>query len=352
MKKILIIDDEDKLRENLAEILELHGYTTYQANDGISGITTAMAVNPDVILCDVMMPNATGYDFLNNLKKTHLNHTPVIFVTAKIEREDERYGMNLGADDYIKKPFHINEVIASIEARLNKVSEFKSFVFSKITEQAKEFASLLNGHEIRTQLNIISGMSVLLTDLVKEDYKKQANQMMQYIEGALQNILNLLNSLQMHELLRSNKDEELMNEYNINIESNLKLLAQKFSRKINLKVMGEENIPSKLKFQFAYVCSELTVNAIKFSPSTSVIDAVIAIDKKIATVTVTNAGTYSELLKDKIAPFTKHKSSTSTPGFGLGLNNIKQIAQRNKGHFEIKQEPDIKTSITVIIPTH
>ncbi len=120
MKRILLIDDETRLRDNTAEILELHGYAIVTAQDGIDGLSKALDVFPDLILCDVMMPNSDGYDFLERIKKTHLSNIPVILLTARTEVEGERRGLALGAADYITKPFEISKVISSIEARLNK----------------------------------------------------------------------------------------------------------------------------------------------------------------------------------------------------------------------------------------
>ncbi len=120
MKRILIIDDEIRLRDSTAEILELNGYMLVRAKDGIEGLNKAMEFLPDLILCDVMMPNCDGYDFLNRIKKSHLSHVPVILLTARTEIEDESRGISLGANKYITKPFEISELISSIEALLNK----------------------------------------------------------------------------------------------------------------------------------------------------------------------------------------------------------------------------------------
>jgi len=120
MKRILLIDDEIRLRDNTAELLELNGYMLVKAQYGIEGLNKAMVFLPDLILCDVMMPNCDGYDFLLRIKKTHLSHVPVILLTARTEIEDESRGIYLGANKYITKPFEISELILSIEALLNK----------------------------------------------------------------------------------------------------------------------------------------------------------------------------------------------------------------------------------------
>ena len=126
MKKILIIEDNDDIRENLAEILELAGYDAYTAENGKKGVEKAEQTPPDLILCDVMMPVLDGYGVLSIVnKKPALADIPFIFLTAKSEKTDFRYGMNLGADDYITKPFETNELLKVIELRLAKSEKIK-----------------------------------------------------------------------------------------------------------------------------------------------------------------------------------------------------------------------------------
>jgi DNA-binding response OmpR family regulator len=179
--KILIIDDEKRLRDNLSEILELHGFETVIANDGLVGYAKALTVIPDVIICDIKMPNLNGFEFIERLKSTHLNYIPIIFLSAKTERIDERMGMGLGADDYIKKPFTAAEVISSVNAQIKKVKKIKQTA----DKSTYELSRLLNGHEIRTPLNIISGMNILLYDLADEDKKPEALQIMKYTQTSI-----------------------------------------------------------------------------------------------------------------------------------------------------------------------
>lgn len=121
MKKILIIEDNFEVRENLEEILELSDYSVVTAADGIEGVAAALKQQPDLILCDVMMPRLDGFGVLRILsQKSATSDIPFIFLTAKSEKEDFRLGMNLGADDYITKPFEHKELLDAIEIRLKK----------------------------------------------------------------------------------------------------------------------------------------------------------------------------------------------------------------------------------------
>jgi CRP-like cAMP-binding protein len=127
MKKILVVEDNTQIRENTAEILGLAGYETYEAENGKRGVETAMREKPDLIICDIMMPELDGYGVLHLLKKNpETEHIPFIFLTAKAERADFRKGMEMGADDYISKPFDDIELLKAIEIRLKKIDIIKT----------------------------------------------------------------------------------------------------------------------------------------------------------------------------------------------------------------------------------
>lgn len=126
MKKILLIEDNQGIRENTAEILELANYKVYTAENGKLGVEAALQHQPDLIICDIMMPVLDGYGVLHLLHKNpSLQNTPFIFLTAKTERADIRRGMELGADDYLTKPFMETELLTAIESRLRKVELMK-----------------------------------------------------------------------------------------------------------------------------------------------------------------------------------------------------------------------------------
>jgi CRP-like cAMP-binding protein/DNA-binding response OmpR family regulator len=122
MTKILLIEDNDAIRENTAEILTLTGYTVHTAENGKVGIESALARRPDLVICDIMMPVLDGYGVLHIFTKNpQLSGIPFIFLSAKNERSDFRKGMDMGADDYLTKPFDESELLSAIEGRLKRV---------------------------------------------------------------------------------------------------------------------------------------------------------------------------------------------------------------------------------------
>lgn len=123
MKSVLVIDDNNDIRENTAEILELAGYKTFTAENGKKGVALAQKEKPDLIVCDIMMPELDGFGVLHLLRKNEeTEKIPFVFLTAKTERSDFRKGMEMGADDYITKPFEDIELLNAIEIRLKKVA--------------------------------------------------------------------------------------------------------------------------------------------------------------------------------------------------------------------------------------
>lgn len=147
MKKILIIEDNQEVRENLQEILELSGYSVFIAEDGKEGVEKAISGQPNLILCDVMMPKLDGFGVLNILsKRTETSSIPFIFLTAKAEKNDFRRGMNLGADDYITKPFFKDELLEVLETRLSKTERLQQ-KFDKTESGLKAFIDEAKGLE-------------------------------------------------------------------------------------------------------------------------------------------------------------------------------------------------------------
>ncbi len=145
MKKILVIEDDTIMRENTAEILELAQYAVTTAPNGRVGATLAKEIKPDLIVCDIMMPELDGYGVLHILSKDPKTAAiPFIFLSAKAEKSEIRKGMELGADDYLTKPFEDTELLNAIESRLKKAELIKK-EFSRDIEGLKSFLEDASG---------------------------------------------------------------------------------------------------------------------------------------------------------------------------------------------------------------
>jgi len=175
---LLIIEDDRDLRELICELFELQGYRVSTACNGKKGVAKALQDRPDLIICDVMMPEMDGYATVQSVRsQSSLAHIPFIFLTARGTRQDFRKGMNLGADDFVAKPFDNQDLIRVVEIRLARLKEFQSEPAQQVAqlrgqleEQMARLQAVaqLNSHELRGPLVRMIGVIRLLLDGVEQ----------------------------------------------------------------------------------------------------------------------------------------------------------------------------------------
>ncbi|MER3465072.1 MAG: transcriptional regulator [Chitinophagaceae bacterium] len=181
MTKILLVEDNKEIRENTSEILELANYKVTTATNGKEGYERALQETPDLIICDIMMPVLDGYGLLHLISKNeYLKSIPFIFLTAKTERNDFRKGMEMGADDYITKPFTDIELLNAIESRLQKINF-----------QKEKAAAAQNLNNFFDEIKNESTLEKLTTSTIINHYKKKQRI---YSEGNHPHSLYYLNS--------------------------------------------------------------------------------------------------------------------------------------------------------------
>ncbi len=150
MKKILLIEDDKALRENTEELLALSGYSVVTAPNGRIGIATAKDAMPDLIVCDIMMPEIDGYGVLQNLSSDEkTKHIPFIFLSAKTEHKEIRKGMDLGADDYLTKPFEEEDLMSAVESRLAKAELLKRMLGTPVETSEVSEDEMRTLHELK-----------------------------------------------------------------------------------------------------------------------------------------------------------------------------------------------------------
>lgn len=165
---ILLIEDEITLRETIADVLMARDFQVILAKDGEEGLTLALEEVPDLILCDVIMPNLNGFEVVKKIRSySYMDMTPFVFLTSKATIEDRRVGMNLGADDYLIKPFSNLELIHTIQTRLDKVEGLKEEFTALQVSLRKRYQQLrtysyINSHHIRGPLSNILGLIDLM----------------------------------------------------------------------------------------------------------------------------------------------------------------------------------------------
>jgi two-component system sensor histidine kinase/response regulator len=192
MTSILVVEDERDLRNNILKMLAFEGFEAIGAENGQEGIALAFERDPDLIICDVMMPYVDGHQVLSALRtepKTRL--TPFIFLTARAERDDLRLGMELGADDYLTKPFTQDELLSAIETRLQR-AQVVAEVRDELLEKAKlRFANLVS-HELRTPLSRISVVNELISDGFASMSEEELRQLLDLLDEGSQRLTRLV----------------------------------------------------------------------------------------------------------------------------------------------------------------
>lgn len=166
MSKILVIDDDTSVRENIGEVLELNGYEVVYASDGVQGIELAKLEVPDLIICDIAMPEIDGYAVLQAVRRNARTYPiPFLFLTAFTRRYEQRKGMNLGADDYITKPYNTGEILLAVKSKLDKFEHLKE-TFKNSSNSIDGNLSLSVPLNMREPLNLIHNLS----NILKQNY--------------------------------------------------------------------------------------------------------------------------------------------------------------------------------------
>lgn len=356
MKKILIIEDEQSIRETISAILKFHELHPLEARDGRDGLFMALANKPDLILCDIMMPVMDGYKVLQILRNnSDLVHIPFIFLTAKTEKEDLREGMNLGADDYIFKPFSTAELVKAIKARLSKSEKQKEDFQNKINKIIKELNES-SAHDFNTSLNGIIGLSELLKQHIDHYPKERISGFLQSINEAGRKLKKVLDNLLFYkQLMQFEANEQiktsfLMGEYTPFEEiagKYLSEIATDFERSSELRLSLEEKRIKISRQAFQKITEEIVTNAFKFSNPGTLVDVKGYVENGRYRLDVTNEGLgFSEENIGRIAPFRKFDISVfAQDGNGLGLYISKTLLQMLGYEFIIQSERCKSTTV-------
>ena len=178
MSRILVIEDEEELRGLIAQFLEFHDHDVSVAENGLLGLESAQRNPPDLIVSDVMMPGLDGFGVLEQLRHDPKTaEIPFLFLTAKADRQDMRRGMELGADDYLTKPFEALELIEAVDRRLQRHQSFKSRQARAIEDLHRDLSRMLP-HELRPPLSAILGYGRMLRDAWTEFTPQEIRRML------------------------------------------------------------------------------------------------------------------------------------------------------------------------------
>ncbi len=362
MKKLLVIEDEPAVLENIIELLDGEEYQVKGADNGYLGIEIAKEFLPDLIICDIMMPEIDGYGVLKNLQIDSMTSTiPFIFLTAKSELNDIRYGMGLGADDYITKPFLPEELYRTIKTRFKKLDNLSSKSEKQLQELRMNIASTLP-HELRTPLNGILASSQILMDYYDTMDSDEVKQLHKNIFNSSKRLHDLIAMYLFYtdvELLYfdSNRRDKLFNScIPINssdtIYKTFLYMAKEYNRENDLNFnLAEAHIDMYME-HFQHVCEELASNALKFSVAGKEINIQSeAVDGLFQLIVTDNGrGISADHLK-KIGAYVQFdRKIYEQQGSGLGLIITQRLVQIYKGKISIQSELDKFTRITITLP--
>ncbi|MEH1819469.1 MAG: response regulator [Nostoc sp.] len=363
MNTILIIEDEPQVRLNIQEILQLSDFETLIAANGKIGLEIAQAKLPDLIICDIMMPELDGYSVLSALRQNEATtNIPLIFVTAKAERSDFRQGMDFGADDYLTKPFTTEELLSAIASRLNKHASTERQTQAKLDELRMNIAHSLP-HELNTPLNGILGMSQFLMEncgIIPGSEEVE-------IAEVIYTSANRLNELVKRFLLYSNLELIAKNPEKVSQiqEQRDKCLAERIISEVALKKATDncrqkdltldiqESTVQLPEENLSILIEELLENSFKFSLPSSEVQVKTTVENNKFNLYVIDNGrgmTIEEI--DKIGAFVQfNRKSWEQQGSGLGLAIVQHIVKLYGGEFTIDSSiPEKRTIVSICLP--
>ncbi|MDQ1266503.1 MAG: hypothetical protein QG635_1655 [Bacteroidota bacterium] len=361
MKRVLVIEDEISVLENLIEILGISDYEVYSASDGIQGVEFAKRYLPDLIICDILMPIIDGYEVLEALRNDEQTSAiPFIFLTAKSDKTDIRYGMELGADDYLTKPFTAEQLFSAIETRLDKYEKIYQASSKSFNELKLNLASMLP-HEFRTPLNGIIATTQLLMKQGESYNSEELNIFYTNIYKSSQRLYRLaLNYLLYSELTILASDSikteqyrksKTTNTYEILFEVFAKSAAD-YSRSKDLITGSSSHQIMVMPEHFYKICEELADNAFKFSSNETSVIVQSDIKDGYYCLSVIDYGRGMDNRQiNKIDSFVQfNRSIYEQQGSGLGLAIVQNIVKLYNGKLKIFSQYGKSTEVSVFLP--
>ena len=359
MKKILVVEDNELLRENIVEILELEGFEVSEAEDGNHGIKAALELKPDLIISDVNMPGKDGFEMLEELRTyAETKITPFIFLTVKNTMRDLRDGMSLGADDYITKPFDMEDLISAVKKRLSMRKEIVAKEVDKYDKLKESVGTVINSVIDEPLKSIERLASILQTEAhsLKAADVSEISKILCQSAGRLRNEITHILFYQKAAILKDRPDEleKYKHQVSKNVAEPLKKVSEKvadeFKRTQDLQVMLADNDLQVPEEFLTYITKELVDNAFKYSPKNTLVKVTGINDNGTYNLIVQDAGIgFPKKSLDDFQPYIRSRED-QIKGLGLSLYNIKNLVELFNGKISVSSEEGVGTSFNLILP--
>lgn len=362
MKKVLVIEDDTAIRSSVIDLLDVEGFTTSGAENGLTGVRLAREQLPDLIICDIMMPGLNGYGVLDALRQDPTTATiPFIFLTAKADRIDIRQGMEHGADDYLTKPFTLDELLRAVRTRLNKEDTVSQKLQRKLDELRSSIAVSLP-HELRTPLaGILTGMAILKDEYATLDPRDIRN-LAEIAYGSAERLNRLVfNYLLYAELEVALPDTEMAKALLKNRTQSTQAIiahtatgtAKRAGRPADLHLELQEATAAIAEDHLKKIVEELTDNALKYSEAGTPVNITTRLQDHIFLLSVTDngRGMTPEQIVSVGAYMQFGRKIHEQQGSGLGLTIARRLAELYGGHIEIRSTPGQYTTVLIGLPT-
>ncbi len=359
MKRILIIEDNPQLLEFLQEILSLENFDVITAENGVIGVELAKQEQPDLILSDVMMPELDGFGVLKALRQNSLTATiPIIFLTARASREDIREGMDLGADDYLSKPFSSSQLLRAISARIEKQEAIEKESSAKLDGLRRNIAAFLP-HELLTPLHGIMGTSDLILNYHESMSPSELVGSMRDIQDCSQRLNRLIrNFIMFSELEAIATGCQPLREHSdsIEVEAIIGFTAQTHASKANrlkdLEINLEDALIKISSNHLTKIVEEIIGNAFKFSLSGTTVRLFTKIDEQFFRLYIVDhgRGMTVEQIANIGAYMQFERRYYEQQGNGLGLIMSKRIVELYGGELSVESIIGKETSVCIKFP--
>jgi signal transduction histidine kinase len=360
-QKILIIEDDLEIRKNLVTILEMNGFETICAGNGNIGLQLALSHLPDLIISDIMMPVLNGLEMLAELRKhEEAINIPFLFLTARTEKHDIREGMNLGADDFITKPFDVDDLVNAVITRLSKSAEKKEHYQKKFDELRFSLSRSLP-HEIRTPLSVILGYSEILQRSWKNLSEEDTADMLSNIHASAKRLHRVFEKYLFYaglEIIGSNENE--IQKLKEKISPSAKVIITDVRHRYALESARDKDITETItdvgvamsEDYLNLIVEELLDNALKYSKKGSQVTITAIPEGKFFVMSIMNfgRGMTPKQISEIGAYVQFDRMKHEQQGLGLGLAIVKKIVLLHGGEFSIESEVEYFTTVTVKIP--